>query len=322
MDVSFTHDFFIDGRFKHLKFTITEESQALLRNLGLLIRPYENGLSLFSSDISLLSTVSNQSFGIRIYMYSSDPNFINYTELPGYIPLSTVLYFNNQTNEHYLPPGTYVNEEHIALWSTGIFQIPNYDESKAYIFKDRLGKVLPQGTIQKLARHGDFMILNFDEGPIAIYEGDTKLLQLYYKPTTTWNKPLAVLDILPYSLRAVEENKDVPQISIPFKNRKTYWRYFLIDPTYQRFKHLKIVNDHKENQFSDPIEIEFQGQKGLRFQSLHPLPLQEDPDSHLKLVNMNDANTDVIKYLPTASPTLIYQDINESTESMYSNIYL
>ena len=323
IDIQLKHRYFTNGKFSTISFTIPNESEKLSRNLGLFIKPIEGGISIFASNGDLLESSVTDESPIRMYLYSQEPNYVNFTELMDFVPIRDVLYFNNLGGGQFLHEGAAMRKEDIYPWTPGPIKLPLFDQTKNYEFRDVNNRKLPKESIQKLSSgEGEFMISNYQEGIISVYIESTKIYQVYYKPERVWKKPFAVLEIFPSMLFKYYNIEGKKELFISFKNRKTYWKYFLIDPVYQKFKNLDIINSKKEAVFGSPTEIEIHGKKAKVFESIEAIPLQENLNSHLKLINKDDSSPQVIINLPAASPNSIYQDNPESKESMYSHIYV
>jgi hypothetical protein len=320
LDITFLHGYFKDHRFKTIQFTVTETTQALIRNLGIVLKPLTGGMSVFSSMPELLKSTEGNQEPIRLYIHAIDPSFINYSDIPGYAPMQTILYFNNLKNGTYLHESAFVGEKNVVPLSTGILKIPNYKEGYLYVFRDVLGDEISDEYLQKGQYPDEYRLVYDREGLIRIFEEGELVSEVYFNPNTLWPPPLGVIDIYPSQLADFNTTQKMHDYTIVFNNRKTFWRYIIIDPTVQLYPNLGIISDEGHNVFGPPKEMDVADKKAIVFESLEEIPLQEYTDVHFKLIHKKDGVDEVIiKALAIASPNQLFPSVDVS---MYSHIYI
>jgi len=320
LDISLTHQYFKNGLFKTIQFSLSDSTPKILRDLNIVLKPFSGGISVLASNTeSLLSSESDDS-PITLYINCSDPYYINYTEMPGFNPSDSILYFNNLNHSSSLHDGEFVGSENVIQLCSGKITIPSDSQDKNYTFKNASGSKISDENIKKTNSPNEFFISDYQEGLICVYENNDKIHEVYFNPKMVWKKPIGVLEIFPSKIGGLEA-KLKQNYTVNFNNRKTIWKYFLVSTIFQRFNKLKIGNGKNGSFFGPPKEIEVGGNKALVFQSLKEIPLLEYSEVQLKLTNGEDSS-DVIKILPRATPDQLFQNLEESQKSFFSHIYI
>ncbi len=98
------HQYFSDGHCRGLEFVPTDLSNKLMKNTGMILRKENNGIRVFYNEDqkdSLLLFAGDvfDPLNICFKVYSSDPCFMNYTDL-NIIVEDSVLYFDNKKFDH------------------------------------------------------------------------------------------------------------------------------------------------------------------------------------------------------------------------------
>lgn len=330
----FNHMYFNDKLFKSVEITCDEETTKLLRNLDLIIKPFSGGFNLLTSNPELLKTTSTAN-PIRFYINCKDPEYINYTELPNYKISGNLLYFNNQTigapannNRLLLHYGEFVGNNDIVAVCQGYITMPQYDSTKTYRFSDASGNEIADQSIMQAKPDSDvFNISHLPQGLIRYGDGSTELGRTYYNPATIWKKPLGILEIFTDSLLSQFEKNGTVAYAVNFNNRKTTWKYFLVNPIYQKFNNLSIINKVKEQAFIGPQKQQVHLIPDvLVFESKNEIPLAELSDDNFQLVENFDTGTRsgkiILKNLVKATPAQLFVDELQSGKKTYSHIYI
>lgn len=325
LSLEFRHKYFKDGLFKPLQLSFDAESQQLLINFGLILKPYPGGFHLLSLDPEILKTAS-KSTSFRILLDCNDPNYINYSELGNYSPSKELLYFNNLAT---LPDGdgtalklhneAYVGQIDSCKLSTGEFIVSEVDSTKSYQFIDQLGYDV-SNKVRASNSPGTFLISNLPQGMIRILVDGVERERVYYNPNSVWKKPLGIVELFVSQLFETYQQNGKQTYALNFKTRKTIWKYFLVDPAYRKFNSLRIISDTQGRIFGPPVEEEFWDSKALMFESKEALPLLEYSDAHFKLIDEGEPNLKVvITALPLPSPQQFHYG---DRKTVYSHIYL
>jgi len=334
LTLRFKHRYFIDELFKSVEITNDEETNKLIKDLDLIIKPFPGGFNLLTSQPELLRTASNVS-PLRFYIHSKDPEYINYTELPNHKLTDRLLYFNNlsvnqsaNNNSLLLHPGEFVGVSEIIPVSQSYITIPQFDSAKRYRFSDASGNEISAPNIMQVKPDGNvFSISNLPQGLIRYYKDSTELGKVYYYPTPIWKKPLAILEVFTDNLLTQFQKNGTVEYAVNFNNRKTTWKYFLISPIYQNFNRLSIINKGKEQVFNGPQKQQVQlNPNVLVFESKNEIPLSEFSDENFQLVDNFNLETHsgkiILKNLDKASPAQLFVDELQPGEKTYSHIYI
>lgn len=332
LSIHFKHNYFKNGQFRPLQISIEAETQRLLKNLALIVKPFTGGIHLFSLNPELLNDNSLQT-PLRIFLECNDHYHINYSELTGYSPADNLLYFNNldthlNAEETLLHSEKYVGKNEVALMTHGRFVISKADQSNAGSFQDNLGNDITN-NIHRLPKsnevYDEFMIDNLPEGIIKVVSNGKLTQKVYYSPKNIWKKPLGVIELYIPNLYKQSNNNATLNYILNFNSRSTIWKYFLVSPVYKKFTDLSIRND-KEQVFKPPEKETVQESEALVFRSKNPIALSEFSNDHFQLVDkfvtVSKIGKVVIAALPRASAEQLYRDNLTSNESLYSHIYI
>lgn len=330
----FNHNYFSDKLFKSLEITLGEETSKLTRDLGIIIKPFPGGLHLLASDVELLKN-NDETVPIRLNLFCKDNLYINYTELPNYNPSDNILYFNNLTensgsseNSFYVHNTEFTGETEIVQLCNGRINISSFSADKKYLFTDVAGAEISSHNIrQSKTIPGEFILSNLSEGLVRIKENGAEISRIYYNPKQIWKKPIGIIEIFTDILYNQFTEKGKVEYLVNFNNRETIWKYFLVDPVYQKFNNLSIINKGKEKIFGSPVkQLINQNLGALVFESINKIPLSELSEENYQLVDNYDNGSGkgkiILKNLARPSPEQLFRDENRLNETIYSHIYI
>lgn len=334
LTILFKHEYFSDKKFKSINLTIEEESSQLLRNLNIIIKSFTGGIHLLTTEPELLNTL-DETVAIRLLLNCKDGLFVNYTELSAYRPNDNILYFNNlntnssiNENNFLLTKNNFVTQSEVVPVVKEKISIPDFEPTKKYEFTDAAGIEITSVNIRpKSPDSGDYYIFSHNDGIVTVKEDKKEIGKVYNYTKDVWKKPLGILEIFPGKLYKQFKEKGKINYSINFNNRQTVWKYFLVDPVYQKFKNLTIINKSKEQVFKTPEKKPFHEEmEALIFESKNKIPISEFSNNSFQLVDGFDpklkAGKVVVKNLANASPELLYHDETKSSETIYSHIFI
>ena len=333
------HQYFDSGAFQSIRIAPADESTAkLLIDIDIIAKRTSAGVHLLTSNIEAFADSENHP-PIRLRIDCEDPYYINYTKLPQYHPRTNVLYFNNVNKNpisvadheiatYPLHTEKYVGEKETIDVSYGIVQVPEIPlESKEYLANPQ-GKELPEyGTLPEMKSHSSFSLTNLATGVYDIYHDTEHQYRFYYQEEKMQPPPLAFIEIYLKELQMHYEADGTLAYQINFEPKQTIWKYFIVNPIYQKFEKLSIIHKkNKEEVFTPPTKQKVNGnQEALVFESKAKLPLLETPQNNFQLVdNYDRANRSgkiVIKNLVEASAHQLFSDTTGS-DSVYSHIYI
>ena len=335
ISISFKHNYFRDGNFKTLQVSFDESTQRLLKKLGLIVKPYHGGVHFLILNRELLNDTTINT-PLRLFVDCNDSFYINYSDLPDYIPSNSVLYFNNLDlapnivgKQLMLQSEEYVGKKELASMTSGKLVLSKPKKNKEYNFQDVFGNDI-SSHINRLPNnnegYAEYVVSNLQQGLIQVYFEGLKKMSVYYTPKTVWKKPLGILEFYLPQLYRHSGHEDKLDYVLNFNARSTIWKYFLVSPAYNKFFDLSIIDGTKEKVFKAPEKETVQESEVLVFESLNEIALSEFSTNNFQLVNKFDpilkmGNPVVIKVLPKASPEQLYRS-STTKESLYSHIYL
>lgn len=333
LTILFNHQYFSNNQFKSINITYEKETSTLLRNFNIIIKSFPGGIHLLTAEPELLD-LPEDTVPIRLLLNNKDSLFFNYTELPPYQISTNLLYLNNinakfkNGNNFLLHDNDFVGQNEVVPVSNGKITIPQYDSNKKYVFTDATGQeIAPQNFRQSQPGSGDFFLSNIFDGLIHLKEGNKDVAKVFCYTNAVWRKPLGMLEIFPGMLYKHYKDKGKLEYAVNFNNRQTVWKYFLVDPVYKKFKDLTIINKTKEQVFKTPEKKTFhEDLEALVFESKNKIPFSELSNNTFQLVDGYDAKLKsgkiIIKNLANASPDLLYHEETNSSETIYSHIFI
>lgn len=332
--VSCRHQYFKDGLFKPLGFSIEENSVKVMKDLGIVLKQFSGGFHLLALDMDLLASEKNDK-SLQLHFNCRDSYYINYTNLPNYSPGEDLLYFSNlnaqPASEEILSlhNGDFVESGDVVRLSHGQIKIPSFDPADTYIFLDASNESLPLDSIHESTLDpSEFSISNYRQGLVKIQSESAVVHKVYFQPKVVWKKPLGTIELFTATLSDhFKEKGNVVHYEINFNNRHTYWKYFLVDPVYQKFDALSIINKEKKPVFNSAQKQQIQeNMDAIVFESINKLPLLEYSEHNFQLVDNYNADSRsgkvIIKNLVHASPEQLFLESPPSDEFIYSHIYI
>ena len=330
--VLFQHQYFDEGSFQSLECSMTSDSQVLMRNLGLLSKPFKGGIHILASDVSLLKA-SSKDYPVRIELRCTDPYYINYTQLPIFKLSSDCLCFHNLgviqkdgNSVMQLHKEEFVGSDEVMQVVSGVVTLRSFDPSAKYTFTNASGiKIVAPNVQQPDPSQNQFLIKDIAEGILYVYENNVlkENEHIYYQPDVFWNKPLGVLELYPSTLHDhYLENAGAITYSVNFEARKTVRKYFIVQNSNLPYKKLTIIDGFRKELFDrDQDAI-----GNLSFTSRTSYPLSNSPNLPLQLVNnFRHGASDhkiVVKHLAHPSPSQLYLDESPTSTIMYSHMYV
>tara|TARA_R110002051_G_scaffold203205_1_gene269617 strand:+ start:489 stop:1568 length:1080 start_codon:yes stop_codon:yes gene_type:complete len=351
LSLEFRHNYFKDGLFRSIQVSFDEVTMQLTKNLGIIIKPYPGGVHFFASNLELLKGIPLTT-PLRLFLTSNDPNYINYTVLNGYTPLSSILYFNNlhptkeviieadlpseekgSLTKFNLHSEDFISKNEIVRLNFGSLdisklEIPDYAIGKQYNFKDIFGKNLKDHILKTNEETDQFYISNLPQGIIRIFSNEQEVAKVYYNPQSVWKKPMGIIELYLSKIDDHQQPENKLIYRLKFDVQKTKWKYFLVDSVYEKYKGLMIVDSSDKQHFTPSKEEKFQGKNVRVIESTKEIGLAEFSNSIFQLKNKvyhDELETEaitVIGALPTATAEQIHFNDKNNKETKYSHIYL
>lgn len=327
----FQHTYFDEGTFHSLESAVTTDSQAVLRNLGMILKPFKGGIHILASDPNLLKA-ADQDFPLHIEMRTSDPYYINYTQLPNFQMASECLCFDNlraiQTEGAAvlrLQKEAFVGADEVMRVCNQNLVLSTFDPEANYTFSNARGIGLESPSIHQAdPSKNQFLLQDVPEGILYVFENRLLIESLYHQAVGLWNKPLGVFELYPSTLydHYRENNENAVHYTINFKTRKTVRKYFIVQNSNPPYEQLTII-DGSQNELFDRDQDAI---GNLTFTARASYPLSNAPNLPLQLVNnFRHGASDhkiVVKHLAHPSPSQLYLDESPTSTIMYSHMYV
>jgi hypothetical protein len=138
--------------------------------------------------------------------------------------------------------------------------------------------------------------------------------------------PMFVFDIFveqgPGGLIGKPFNVRPKRYVIRFKNRETYWKYFLLNDLAKDNFYIEDINNRVK--FEKPIVTKLVGRKtAFTIRSSVPLPLVEAPKEHFQLKVKNGGNDKIIvRRLPVPSADRLSREVIDGYDAAVSEIFI
>lgn len=334
MTLRIKHRYFHDGLFKSMIVSLSEDSKRLTSNLGILIKPFPGGFHILTSEPELPGNF-DESEPLQFFFQCTDPNFINYTDLPDYDLTDSVLYFNNKTefndkteNGFKLHAENSAGENDLVQLVFEKINVPELNAGEKFRFTDAAGNEISSRNIAASIQNGNsFHIFDLPAGLIQFHSEKNGVKKFFHYSKVVWRKPFVVLELFPGKLFQQFAGKGKVEYSINFSNRKTIWKYFLVNPMYNKFQNLSIINKGKEQVFNSPQkQFVHPDLEAIVFESKSKIPLAEFSEETFQLVDNFSAGNGkgrvILKNLAKASPEQLYKGEGHLNEAIYSHIFI
>jgi hypothetical protein len=320
--LSVLHNYYAEQPSNDFRMVPSPESLKLAKRLGLILKESNGEYVMMYEPHKLdgfLGEVENK-YPIKFtyLLYTSNPYFLNFTDLPiegG----SEIFYFSNNLvnrtdNDIFLHQSKFAGTKDRAVLRTSV-EISADSKEKLAEVKDEMGVLV---YTRKLAA-GEKMLLDNKQLPIGKYQlyedGNLKSTFVLFTDVPV-RRPIAVVDISLSGIikdefiLGVKEN-DVPRYNyfVSFSSRNTFWKYFLIGKYNSTLKNTMIDSGDTKLKFKGPAEVKMQnGTDAILFESDIPLPLKQIQDLRFQLKNVRlgiSRGKTIMDRLPLASPEII-----------------
>lgn len=297
--------------------SISKETQKLLLNLNLIIKPFDSGFYLLSGDRSLLQ---HESQSLKFHFHVKDPLFWNYTKIEGFYPQKNLIFLSNLIpKEEKETNGRIIDQDALFSIHRGIKFPFDLISSQNPVVLDEWGNSIDTDINGPLAN-------DLEEEVIFTLPSDTVMKSIYIFPNQLFKLPNMVFALHTAKLFEDSQSNSPVFYQINFRARATKWRYFLTDQHFNK-KPLLGIKDLKKggHTFTEKqLDINglgtvrcFESDQEIKFQDPAPVDFQlrENPEK------LKDDKDIVISHLPTASPDYLHHE-DSSPNHLYSHIYI
>ena len=317
------HEFFSQSLPGIFRLTIPKESQQILLNLNLIVKPTVDGILLLGGEKSLLKDNWEP---IHFHFSIQDSLFVNYTDLGNFIPGKSLIYLSNKninqsgiSGESGLSKEEFIDSKSLVSKKLGEILLNGLSVEDQYTLTDELGNV------QQINANSQLQNTPFKEGLFAISGKDLDET-FYFFPQRIFRTPDLIFTIYPAVLNEQIKEKETVDFVVKFKSRMTKWRYILTDPIYSKFQNLNIVDSKQKTMPFEEKEFQLSGIGNVRcFESRESIMLQDINAGYYQLVAHSDQDPInqkiIIKNLPKASPDQLFQETFPNGD-LYSHIFI
>lgn len=334
------HEFYGDKKPRQIQIIPTEECRQTMRNYKLVFKPQEAGCLVLtrSDELGKILFKSNSGLKLSFAVQSTDPFFINYTNLP-LTSTQNLYYFNNVEAN--------VNEENQKLLHKEEF-VYDKDEIAArqpyfnHHFKEAI-------TTKKLwiedVEGNEIWTQDIEAGELKNYPIDLRYEPLgkytlkgeggyafdFYTTLINPELYLGFIDICLTDHAAADyqplQNEEVvaQDYVIHFNSRATRWKYFFLskDKNRQHEKY-KVTSLKKEISFLEAEEVNLvNGLAAKMIVSKEVIPLKEHPIDKFQLqMKKNGKGITVTINLPTPSIHSIKPQSTNDKQKIFSEVYV
>ncbi|MFN6945484.1 MAG: hypothetical protein ACK4ND_11090 [Cytophagaceae bacterium] len=334
--LSLRHSFFSDSIYHGVKIKMTPEGQAILRKLGLTLKLEDGGISAFidserTEQLFYFLNNYDEKIMFNFKVYSANNYFINYTELPTE-STNKILFFSNHSNkgntqeETLLHKEPFAGSEYMYPLFNPVFeyqaesansQVSIVSENGEWVYTDS-GKERHFIDLQHSLPGKYTLMEDGKEKKTFVHTGDDEAL----KPIALVS--LSLSELKESIIKSIEQENTIPtfRYKIFFRERQTFWKYFVVPKYSNSLKSSSIDTGSEEVTFSNPEEVTMaNGEKAYVFTSETRIPIQEVSSYKFQLKNNSGlAAKTILNRLPAASFEVIKPESRNIDSKIFSEI--
>lgn len=333
------HNYYAEQPSNDFRLVPTAETQKLVKKLGLVLKDSNGEWILMYEENKLdglLSEVEKRpEVKFMFFLYSSNPYFINFTDLP-IESRSEFFYFSNNIVKKaedtiYMHKAEFAGvKDRFGLKQE--LEISGNGQEKLIELKDEVGNIV---YTKKLGAE-EKMILTNQNVPLGKYElfenGKSQNTLILFSNVPVL-KPIAIVEISLSGIVKEEFINGVKENEVPFYNykisfssRSTFWKYFLIGKYNSNLKNTTIDSGGSSYKFKGPEMVKMKsGDDAVMFVSESPLPLKQIQDHRFQLKNVRMGIVNgktIMERLPSPSPEIIKPESRDENSKVYSEIVI
>ncbi len=319
----------------------SQETQNILRSAGLLLRFTANSMYILydQSRLNAFSRVFEREpiFRIAIWVHAQPGEFVYSSSLPLQFR-NKILYFNNRGEKNkegnVLHAKPKVAGEDLYPIFSDYQELAAKGKKLVYEIKDPLDQTVYKEDFSGMQK----VYLDLSRLPESKYSlllNGKVQTQFVLCKTRSIQRPLALVEIILSKkevkelLKYVEEKQGLAEqhFKISFENRKTYWRYFIIQKHLKDLESPQIDTGDESIAFEGPTPTELMGgMKAFVFESTTNLELKDNTPYQFQLVRK--ANTkgksfnQILKRLPVPNSQILKPEGQGEEEKVFSEIYV
>lgn len=336
--LQFQHTYYKNKQWQQMDLIPTTATQKLCKQYRCLFRKEAQSYYLLygaQAGQKNLLLEEKENLGFSFLLMLNDSTFQNYTDIPLFPMHTHKFYFNTSTFE---TTSNEVLEKQVAAADQMHFypKAFNYtikdktDATGELVVKDKKGNIVATQTITDSHQEVFFDLTDKEDACYYCFLEEEAIDRFY--SGSNWNPNCAGIlnfEIKPADYLGNEADFKYKIHHIIFKNRVTFWRYYIINNNPNEYGNYQITNEKNPIQFSDQGDTSLSnGQSARLLVAEESMPLQAAYDGNFKLkmnkmINGIASKVSESMLLPHAN-TYQIKPVRQAdhTIQMYSDMYI
>ena len=334
------HNYYAKNLDRDIHFVPTAQSLALAREMGLLIKNSEGGISISydvpNGDALWHYLKNNDHVEFNFLLISTNNSFINFTDMATE-SVGKIFHFNtlnakkSQEGAYLLHQEKYVSTQDGISLKRGDFYYPIKSKKVRLELKNDEGKKIIEEEVVDRDNYL-FQLSNLPQGRYTILEDGKERYQFAYV-----NQQIprgAGVAMITVSINGNDKKDLMEQLErgevlkskeylLHFDSRSTYWKYFIVSKYKLPLEKSGIQSENEDVTFNGPEKVKLpNGDMAYVFEASKPLPLNEIPKYNLKLSKNKKAGNGeaYLNRLPTPSPDSIKPESRDASAKVFSEL--
>lgn len=325
-----SHNFFGQEKPAIFLWQPAEETNAFLRQIGVLTRYQDDSVVLLASSAHQASMrkvlQETPSFTLSFALYSENPYFTHFSDLPLELK-GKAFYFHNQQDKNktnLLHAGEYATQQDMLPLSGNKFML---GEQKTGTVCTLEHSHLPEKREIEVDTYGN-LIVDFGREPFGKYaltsksKTDANFLYAPYKVGKTlvgWADITISEELSKTWIANLDhEEKVATQVyQVKFETRSTFWRYYFIPKYAGNLNHTEIESNGLGLQFEPPKQVTLpNGLEAICFEAKKAMPLQKKINGIMQLVRKKDSKGNAIRQVLCKVPQPNYEGLRAASRQL------
>lgn len=342
--VDIEHDFHQEGINSDFEIVPTPQTSRFLRNHGMLFRPVESGclVAALLEENELgnhhLRLIPEKSGILQFMMLNRVPHFLSYTNLPFHNLNKKIYYFNNllsniiEGNKLLHSAGSKVTASEQENRKSGRYHFQYNGGTKQTVtarlnFPDMGFKEEKVASNNNGVAEFDFQLSDFPTGRAELEVEGAKVDSFYSMNLQDVSKVFGMIEIFfsdevpsPYQFFDEQGNITQQEYKISFENRKTFWKYIVINKNGENLEDIEIEDNDNIYTFSEYLSDQYPANSKI-FVSDQEISLSSEPKGSFSLITKKSSNKRVlVDPLPNPGSEMLKRDEHDK-DKLYSEIF-
>lgn len=284
--LSISHEYFVGSICRNCCLVPFPTSEIELKKYELLLRSFQNQTQLYAAMPPDFQTTDWKERLAAIpdlffYLQVSDPNFLNYSDLPLEITPSQTYYFTNQPKTEQLQQGAFVSSQDQLTHKSMRFNIDLPQQSKIqFVLNDAQGKQLITQELDGTKQNSYLVDVNpWGQGLYEVEINGKLALKLLALQKDLPEQALGVIQIKTNNLVESLAAGQTMNYALQFQTRSSFWEYTVVLASNRSIEVLEMGISTSEGQaYTGPVKDNtLSGEEANIYTSPEQLALQEEP---------------------------------------------